>query len=86
MSTVCRTAIYPPIASREVTALYHEVLDHSVEFGSFVAERATSLADTLLTCAESTEIGSSLGAYIVVELHYDPTSWRATNGDVEASA
>lgn len=52
------------IATSEVTTLQHELRDDAVELAALVAE-------ALLAGAESTEILSGLGDYIVVEGEVD---------------
>jgi len=54
------------IATGEVSALEHEIGDHTVELGSLVAE-------ALLTGAQGTEILSRLGNDIIEELEIDAT-------------
>ena len=55
------------ITTSQVTTLQHELRDDPMEGRAFVAE-------ALLASAESTEILSGLGDYVVVELEVDPTS------------
>jgi hypothetical protein len=52
------------VATGEVTALKHELRDNAVE-------GRTSVAEALLTGAESTEVLSCLWDYIVVEVEVD---------------
>ena len=59
---------YVNVASTHVSTLEHEVGDDSVETGSGVSE-------ALLTSAESSEVGGSLGDNVVVELEGDSASW-----------
>jgi hypothetical protein len=61
VSTVQRTTY---ITAGEVTTLGHETTDYTVEFGAGVTESE-------LASAESTEVLSSLGNNIVVELEND---------------
>ena len=49
------------VASGEVAALAHELLDDSVESGALVVQRLAGVADTLLAGAQSTEVLSSVG-------------------------
>ena len=49
------------VATGEITALKHELRDHTMEFGA-------SVAKALLTGAKSTEVFSSLWDRIIVEL------------------
>jgi hypothetical protein len=55
------------VAAGEVTALEHEVGDHTVELGA-------SIAKALLSSAESAEVLRGLGYDIVEELEVDATS------------
>ena len=54
------------VAACEVTALKHELRDHTMELRASVAE-------ALLTGAKSAEVLGSLGDDIVKELKVDPT-------------
>lgn len=54
------------VTAGEVTTLGHEVANHTVELGSSVTE-------SLLTSAESTEVLSGSGDNIVVEVEVDTT-------------
>jgi len=60
----------------EVTALEHEFRDHTVETRSFVAV-------TVLTGGKLTEVTSSLGNNIVVELENDTSNLLAVCADIE---
>ena len=53
--------VFTDVATGEITALKHELRDHTVEFGA-------SVAKALLTGAKSTEVFSSLWNRIIVEL------------------
>ena len=52
------------IATGEVTALEHELRDHSMKFGSAIAK-------TLLASAKDTEVLSSFGGDVVVKVEVD---------------
>ena len=52
------------IATREVTALKHELRDDTVEFGAAVSE-------TLLAGAEGSEVLGRLGDFFIEELKVD---------------
>ena len=54
------------VATGEITALKHELRDHTVEFRA-------SVAKALLTGAKSTEIFTGLGNHMVVELEVNAT-------------
>ena len=64
------------IASGEVTALAHEVRNHSVEFGGLVS-------DAGLASAKGTEVLSSLWDSVGVKLEGDAALCLAGNLDVE---
>ena len=71
------------VASGEITTLGHELSDYSVEGGSFVVERLTRLAGTLLTSAEASEVLSSFGSLVSVELHGDSAGGLTTDGNIK---
>ena len=56
----------------EVSALDHEVLDHTVE-------RRVLVTESLLACAEGAEVLSRLGNDIVEELEVDATGLRCNS-------
>ena len=60
----------------EVSSLEHELGDDSVEAWSGIAE-------ALLTSAESSEVLSSLGDYVLVEFEGDSACGSSVNGDVK---
>ncbi len=74
------------IASSEVAALDHELLDDPVETRAFVVQRLARLADTLLASAQGTEVLGRLGHYIVVQLECDTPSRFVADGDIEEDA
>ena len=53
------------VATSEVTALKHEVRNHTMELG-------TGVAKALFASAKGTEVFSGLGGDIVVEVEIDP--------------
>lgn len=71
------------VASREVTALEHELLDDAVEAAALVAERLAGFADALLAGAERAEVLAGLGELVGEELHDDSAGSGAADGDVE---
>jgi len=52
----------------EVATLSHEARDHSMELGALEVEWLARLADSLLSCAEGTEVLSCLGDLVSEEL------------------
>jgi len=62
------------ISIHKVTPLDHEILDHPVELGSFVSKRHTVLL--ILSSAELSEVLSSLGRGVGIQLHQDPSNLR----------
>jgi hypothetical protein len=71
------------IASSEITALDHELLDDAVEGAALVAEELAGLAFTLLAGAEGAEVVCGLGDYIVVQLEGDAAFLLGADCDVE---
>lgn len=59
-----RSGIESHIATSEVTALEHELRDHTMELGSIIAK-------TLLASAKGTEILGGLRSDIVIEVEVD---------------
>ena len=57
--------------------LNHEVLDHPVELGPFVSKRHTVLL--ILSSAELSEVLSSLGSAVGIQLHQDPSNLRRSH-------
>lgn len=56
------------ISESEVSSLDHEFGDDTVEGGSLEVKRLSALSDSLFSSAESTEVLSRLGDYVVVKL------------------
>lgn len=71
------------IPPREITTLQHEVGNHTVEFAAFKVERHPSLADSLLSGAQSSKVFSGLGRDIRIQLHNDPTRRLSPDGYIE---
>ena len=68
----------------EVSALHHEILDHSVENGVLVGQKlASRLASAKLPSAELSEILGSARDNVFEELHCYPSLWIASNLNVE---
>jgi len=65
-----------PIVAGEITALKHELRDHTVERGTFVAK-------TVLAGRELPEVSCGFGDDVVVQLEHDSTSAAITNVDVK---
>ncbi len=61
-----------PVVVGKVSALEHELLDHSVESASLVVQGRSGLADSLLTGAKSPEVVTSPRSDIVKQLDHDP--------------
>jgi len=64
------------VAASEVSGLAHEVRDHPVEDGAFVAE-------PLLPRAQSTEVRGSLRSDIIIQLELDSAGRLSADGHVE---
>jgi hypothetical protein len=60
----------------EITALKHEVRDHTVETGACIAE-------AVLASRELSEISCGSGDFVVKQLENDSTSRLTVDGDVE---
>merc|ERR1712166_864921 len=72
------------VASGEITALAHEIIEDAVEAGSLVAQgRLSTRYHALLASAESTEVLRSFGDNVGTELHYDAACLLRANGDIE---
>lgn len=71
------------IATGEVTTLDHETGDDAVELAALVVEGFASLASTLLTGGEGTEVLGGLGDGLAIETHHDATSGFSSDCDVE---
>ena len=71
------------VVSSEITTLGHEIRDDSVEGRALVMEGDTGLALSLLASAKSSEVLSSLGALVSVELHGHSAGSSSSNGDIE---
>jgi len=71
------------ISFGEVSTLEHELGDDSVENGSLIVQGFALFTDTLLTCAESAEILSSLRDNISVELEYNPALSLSANTNIK---
>jgi hypothetical protein len=74
------------IAGCKVTTLNHELFDHTVEHGALVVKRFATLANALLSGAESAEVLGRLGHDIIEELEGDATGTFAAYADVEEDA
>lgn len=70
----------------EVTALDHELLDHSVEGGALVVQRLSRLANAFVANTERAEVFGSLGHDIVEELEDDTPGLLVANLYVEKDA
>jgi hypothetical protein len=71
------------VVSSEITTLGHEIRDDSVEGRALVMEGDTGLALSLLASAKSSEVLSSLGALVSIELHGHSAGSSSANGDIE---
>ena len=71
------------VSSGEISSLSHELGDNSVERATLVAKWLSTLSNTLLSSAESSEILGGLWSLVSVELHGDSTGWLVTDGDIE---
>ena len=81
------------VAVREVSSLNHEVGDDAVEDGSLVVERLSRLANSLLSCAQSTEVFHGLrhrlsepareGDDLAIQSHDDSSRLFSVNLDIE---
>jgi hypothetical protein len=68
----------------EVSALHHEILDHSVENGVLVGQKlASHLTSAKLPSAELAEILSSARDNVFEELHCNPSLWIASDFNVK---
>ena len=67
------------ITTSEVTTLKHKVGDDSVELRALVVKRDARSTVALLTSAQSTEVLSTFGGYIVSENELNGTSRLTTN-------
>jgi len=64
------------IVSGEITALKHELRDHTVETGACIAE-------AILASRELSEVSCGFGDFVVKQLENDSTSRLTVDGDVE---
>ena len=71
------------VSSSEVSALGHELSDHSVERGSLVVKWSARFTNTLLSSAETSEVLSSSGSLVCVQLHDDSSGLLTANGDIK---
>jgi hypothetical protein len=71
------------VASGKVTTLEHEARDHSVEDGVFEVEGSAVVAISLLAGAESSEVLSSSGHNIIVELESNSASRVSADGNIK---
>lgn len=60
----------------EITALKHELGDHTVEFGILIAETASP-------SRKISEVFCGFGDDPIVQLENDSSSWIASDGDVK---
>ena len=74
------------VASGEITSLSHELSDNAMERGALVVEGLSTLSYSLLSSAEGTEVLSSLGGLVSVELHGDAAGILTTDGHVEENS
>jgi len=71
------------VSGSEVTALAHEVRDHTMEDRSLEVERLAAATDSLLTGAKGAEVLGGAGSDVGVELKHDPAGGLAADGHVE---
>jgi hypothetical protein len=64
------------VAAGEITALKHELGDHTVELGAFIAK-------PVLASCELPEVSCGIGDDVVIELEYDSTRFLTTDLDVK---
>lgn len=74
-----------PIAHGEVSALYHEGFDHTVEARSLEVQwlALSILTDALLASAQRTEVLGRLGHNVIVKLEHDLAGFFSADGNVE---
>ena len=63
-----------PIAINEITTLYHEFFNHSVEFAVFVTLRSAEMVFRF-TRAELAEVFCGAWDDVGEEFHFDSTEW-----------
>jgi len=71
------------VASSEITTLSHELGDDSVENVVQEVKGLATLAFTLFTSAESSEVFSSLGDLVSEEFEFEPANSFTLDADVE---
>ena len=71
------------VSIREISALAHEVRDHTVEFAALEVERFALLAHSLLSSAQGAEVLGGLRHDVGIQLHDDSAGSLASNRDVE---
>jgi hypothetical protein len=70
----------------KVTTLDHELLDNTVEDGAFKVEGLSSLAFTLFTSSQGSEVFCCFGNNIGPQFNHNATCWLSADGDVEKRA
>ena len=70
------------ISSCKVSTLSHELSDDTMEARSLVVKWLTGFSNTFLTCAEASEILSSLWCLVSIKLNRDSSNLLATNSDI----
>ena len=71
------------VSGGEISTLSHELRDDSVEWGSFVVKRLSCFTNSFFSCAESSEVLSSLWAFVSKKFNSNSTGLLTTNGDIE---
>lgn len=73
------------ISSREITRLYHKILDNTMENNPFVVQRfVRSLADSFnFARAQCAEIFHRFRCYVRVQLEHDTSGWQSAQRNIE---